>query len=279
MTLGEALSWAQRQLSESGISTARLDALVLLEDCSRVDRAKILAMPDTELSDQIALHFKHQIRRRSEHIPLAYIRGRTEFFGRQFLIDECVLEPRPESEFLIEELLNLLKKSDEPIVIDIGTGSGALIITAKLEFPSIDAYAIDISQPALKLADKNANMHGCKVNFITSNLLVNLPHNKLTAETIIIANLPYVPDGWEINTAAMKEPSSAIYGGSDGLRLYARLFKQLGSLDIPPGYIITEAMPPQHDQLQAIASAAGYQEKARNDFIQVFNHYLEQRQA
>jgi release factor glutamine methyltransferase len=98
MRLGECLSRSEKQLKTAGISSARLDTLILLEDALHKDRAWILAHPEAELNQTTAGRMGRKIERRSRHVPLAYIRGHTEFYGRRFKVNRHVLEPRPESE-------------------------------------------------------------------------------------------------------------------------------------------------------------------------------------
>lgn len=269
MKNSQALAWGQNLLSKSGIFTARLDALVLLEDNLKLDRTHILAEPDEAAAESALKTYRKQIRQRADHWPLAYIRSKTEFYGREFAISRQVLEPRPESEAMIEQYCALPFK-DSPAIIDIGTGSGALIITAQLERPQTRAYATDISADCLKLAAQNAARHKVKLELYQGNLIKPIPSSAWVNGAIVLANLPYVPASWQINPPALREPKIAIFGGPDGLSLYRRLFKQLHTLGSVPQWVLTEAMPPQHDELASIAQNSGYKLAKTNDFIQVF---------
>ena len=274
MNFRQALAWSQRRLSESGIDTARLDSLILLEDNSSIDRAKILAEPEAMLTTSSMKLFKQQVHQRCQHTPLAYIRQKTNFYGRVFYIDRRVLQPRPESELLIEELDKFLAdlSCDEINVIDIGTGSGCLIITAKLNHPSIAAYASDISNDSLDVARINVATLKAKVTFLTGNLISPFDPKLWLKPSIVMANLPYVPDSWPINLPAQYEPAIAIFGGPDGLRLYDQLFQQLSNLVQPPIAVICEAMPPQHQALVKLALTHGYHLIRINDFILSFSY-------
>lgn len=272
MNYAQALSWAQHQLEDHGIGTARLDALVLLEDNSGVDRAKILAEPKTLLKPSATKQFQEQILARATHLPLSYIRQQSEFYGRIYYIDQRVLEPRPESETLIEELAILLKTTKDIVnIIDVGTGSGALAISAKLNHPKLNVYATDISQDCLNVAKRNAQNHKANIQLIKSDLLELIPTDVYLKPTILLANLPYVPNSWHINEAAMTEPKLAIFGGTDGLRLYARLFDQLSQLAKPPLAVLTESMPQQQTKLANIALSANFNLSKTNDFVSIFN--------
>lgn len=268
MTTHDYLAHAVSQLTDAGIGTARLDALVLLEDTIGKDRAYLLAHPELELTQQQTSILDEQIKRRAIHVPLAYIRGKTEFYGREFIVNDHVLEPRPESEMLID-LLKYLPGSDRMVIADIGTGSGALAITAKLDLPDSEVVAIDIDPQCLDIARRNAAKHRADITLLEGDLLHPL-HTTGTKADALLCNLPYVPDNFQINTAATHEPRLAIFGGPDGLDVYRKLFGQLGGLARRPRYILAESLPPLHGQLADIAATHGYGLQTGEDFIQVF---------
>lgn len=262
MRLEDHMRQATKQLTQTGISSARLDCLILLEDATGKDRAWLLAHPECALSDQIVDELNNKITQRSQHVPLAYIRGQSEFFGRTFYVDERVLEPRPETETMIELLLTL-PLPERPVIVDVGTGSGALAITAKLELPQASAYAVDIDAGCLAVTEHNAKNLRADITCLKADLLDS---SKLpTRPDVVLANLPYVPDDFHINLAASHEPRLAIFGGPDGLDLYRRLFDGLQAT-----YVLTEALPPQHEALANIAAKASYTQLHQQDFIQVF---------
>jgi release factor glutamine methyltransferase len=262
MSINEWLKQAQNQLISAGVVTARLDCLVLLEDCLSKDRAQILAHPELELSLIELDLLTKLIERRVQHEPLAYIRGNTEFYGRNFMVDHRVLEPRPESETIIE-LLKSLQLPKEPHIVDVGTGSGMLAITAKLEIPEAVVTAIDIDAGCLAVAAENCKKYRLDIALLKSDLL-----NKYQGEAdVLLCNLPYVPDNFPINQAAQHEPRLAIFGGPDGLDLYRKLFTQLSEM---PQYILAESLPTQHAGLAQIAKEHGYKLARMDDFIQLF---------
>jgi release factor glutamine methyltransferase len=268
MTIHEWLRLSQETLRAAEITTARLDALVLLEDCLHTDRAQLLAHPEQELRGEQLGVLDAQIKRRTLHEPLAYIRGKTEFYGRDFYVDHGVLEPRPESESIIT-LLKQLHLPGKPIIADIGTGSGMLAITAKLELPDAQVYAIDIDQGCLAVAKQNAKTYDTPIEFLEGNLTEPLKSKQVAAHALL-CNLPYVPDSFQINPAAMREPRLAIFGGPDGLDLYRAMFTQIDKFKEKPRYILAESMPPQHPELSALAHDHGYSLQAEEDFIQLF---------
>lgn len=265
MSVGTWLKAATQQLQRACIETARLDCLVLLEDCLNINRTQLLAHPERELTVEQIKWLSLRVARRSKHEPLAYIRGTTEFYGREFIVNKHVLEPRPESETMID-LLKVATLSDQPRTADIGAGSGALGITAKLELPNAHVDLIEIDKAALVIAKKNVNKFSIQAKCTKSDLLAQTTANY----DVILANLPYVPDDFHINTAAQAEPRLAIFGGADGLDIYRRLFLQLKALPWRPSFIFTEALPPQHDELASIASSSGFKLVRTEDFIQQF---------
>ncbi|MGH7195711.1 MAG: N5-glutamine methyltransferase family protein [Candidatus Saccharimonadales bacterium] len=287
MKIHDWLKQSMAILNNAGIPTARLDCLVLLESELGKDKSWLLAHPEFEINTKQIDKLNYNIAKRSKHEPLAYIRRKTEFYGREFYIDHRVLEPRPESETMIDLLktiysqnpylsknnprakksLNLLSKL---AIIDIGTGSGALAITAKLEIPTAAVIASDIDGNCLKIASKNAKALAAEIQFYQGDLLEALPALLLATCYLLVCNLPYVPEDFQINPAAMREPRQAIFGGQDGLDLYRKLFGQIEKLNHLPQFILAEAMPPQHEKLAAIAQAAGYSLQKTDDFILVF---------
>lgn len=283
MRLKSLLAHGQKKLEDAGISSARLDVLILLEDMLHRDRSWILAHPEHELNNLQVRRLLRKAERRAGHVPLAYIRGHTEFYGRNFKVNRHVLEPRPESETMIE-LLKQLVDSGQLIVdsndsknyklktknllafADIGTGNGAIGITAALEIPGSRVDLYEISSGALAVAKHNVHLHELHLHARKMNLL----SRPLRPYDALLCNLPYVPDHWQINQAALAEPKIAIFGGKDGLDLYRKLFKQLQRFTWKPRYVLTEALPPQHEQLAAIAAAHGFARQSSQDFIQIF---------
>lgn len=268
MKISSWLTSATRQLEAAGVGTARLDALVLLEDVTGKDRTHLLAHPELELPTEQQTHVQKLLDRRARHEPLAYIRGKTEFYGREFIITKDVLEPRPESETMIELLPDDIFSGGT--IIDVGTGSGALAISAAKLRPGARVFAVDIDVNCLAVAKKNAQKHAVNIECIEGDLLEPFIENALPGPVIILANLPYVPDDHALNQAAENEPRHAIFGGPDGLTLYGTMFEQLHDHFTQPLFVFTESLPFQHDELQNIASTHEFKQLIDRDFIQVF---------
>ncbi len=262
---------ATNTLTRAGIKTARLDSLVTLEYILGRDRSWILAHPEVEISKADSDALNKVVIQRSSHYPLAYITHKAYFYNTQFFVNDHVLIPRPESEAIIE-VLQTLPKADMNTIIDVGTGSGNLAITAKHIFPTSNVIALDIDTECLKVARHNAQSLKADIVFIHSDLLGSLPVAQLD-DSILLANLPYVPDNLTINDSAKSEPEVAIFGGNTGLEIYALLFRQIGDSTSRPEYIITESLPIQHAELSSIAEQTGYRCIAINDFVQLFSHH------
>lgn len=276
MTIGQWLQRAKIRLQTAGIETARLDSLVLLEDCSGLDRGYLLAHPELKLTAEKVALLESLLTRRAQHMPLSYLRGKAEFYGREFIVGPGVLVPRPESEAMIDSLKQLFKQFElEEVrppdgsawrIADVGAGCGCLGITAALELPNACVELLEIDRSAIEIAQLNV------INFATSVLLTtsDLLSCASQCNDVLLCNLPYVPDEYGINRAASHEPTLAIFGGPDGLDIYRSLFQQTDSSKIKPLYILTESLPISHEALSYIADAKGYKLHKLVDFIQIF---------
>jgi len=265
MTIGEFLAVSTRKLRAADILTARLDVLILLCDALQCDKAYLLAHADQELSGGQLRGLEANVATRSQHTPLAYIRGHVMFYGRDFIVSPDVLVPRPETETIID-LVRQQHLPDRPKIADIGTGSGCIGITLALELPQATVDLYDISAEALKIAQKNNIQLNAGVQTFTSDLLMKLQG----FYDVIAANLPYVPDAYPINEAAKQEPALALFSGADGLSHYRSFWKQIDGLESKPSTIITESLPSQHHTLASIARIHGYILEKTDDFIQLF---------
>jgi len=264
MTVSDWLRQAQANLEAAKVDTARLDCLVLLADELDKDKGWLLSHPEYELQGSILKILNTKVTQRATHTPLAYIRGHAEFYGRDFMVNPHTLVPRPETESIIE-LVKSLEPAAGTRILDIGTGSGCIAITTALEIPNAEVSACDIDKNCLETAQQNAQNLGATVTFFASDLL-----SQATPQDILLANLPYVPDNFQINTAATHEPRHALFGGPDGLDLYRTLFAQLTEAGWPPQYVLAESLPFQHKALDKIAQLADFTLHTTDGFIQLF---------
>lgn len=271
MTVKQWLSIASQQLETAGITSARLDALILLEDVMQTDRAWLLAHDDTKLGAEQLQKLSALLSRREGREPLAYIRQKAEFYGHTFFVDKRVLIPRPESEAIVDLVTKLDTILAIATIIDMGTGSGCLAISAKLALPHVTVIGLDISRSALQVARKNAQRLGAKIKWQVEDLLsYELPETLTLQPYILMANLPYVPDGLITSPEIHTEPAIALFSGHDGLNHYQELFSLVSSLSHKPAAIITESLEDQHSALEAIANRSGFQVAETTELVQCF---------
>lgn len=271
----QIIAWLKEAttLLEKESGTAQLDAEVMLARVLNVDRSWLHAHPEFEIPKDNLELLTGYVKRRAQHEPLAYILESTEFYGRNFYITNGVLVPRSESETMIDICTKYYvdKKKDEFFLVDVGTGSGALVITAVLETNIKYALAIDIDVKCLDVAKKNIDKYNLNIELENSDLLDCLMNKNVKNKSLLIlANLPYVPEKYSINSEARNEPSHAIFGGQDGLDLYRKLFNQLDDTKAGSIAIFTESLPFQHAELSSIAEKHGFTLVKCEDFIQVF---------
>jgi release factor glutamine methyltransferase len=260
MTVGLFIEKAIAKLKDSSIPTARLDVEVIVSHYLGVDRSWLQAHSEDELPKNKEVEMLKKIERRTKNEPVAYILGYKEFYGRNFIVNKNVLVPRPESEAFIEILGSLSKIKT---ILDIGTGSGCLAITANLQFPSLDVFATDISKQALEIATANAKNLNASIEFKLQNMLDSDENDY----DVIMANLPYVPDSMN-NKSIMREPKIALFSGVDGLDHYRNLLVQIEKK--PVHYIMTESLLEQHEAVKNIAKLANYDLCKTDGLVQLF---------
>lgn len=265
------LTQKESVLRQAGIQTARLDVLVLLEDVIGKDRAWLLAHPEHKLSPALLKAIDELLAKRTNREPLAYLRGKAEFYGREFVVTPDVLIPRPESEAMVELARELASTQDINTVIDVGTGSGCLAISIKKELPGVHVTGVDISPAALKVARENARKHQVQIQWRRMDILADgLPRMPKTRPYILVANLPYVPAGLVTSPEITKEPGLALFSGNDGLGHYQSFFDYVGKLSNKPFAIITESLSEQHTALVGLARDSGYTVAKTQDLAQLF---------
>ncbi len=257
MDIQKALLSAKLKIDKKNPSESQLDAEVLLSFVMKKPRTFLLANLEKKLSGFQANKFNKLVEKRKKGMPVAYLTNHKEFYGLDFFVDENVLIPRPDTETLIEETIKkarFLSQSQDNkksiIIADIGTGSGCIAVTLAKYLPTVKIIATDISEKALKVAQKNARYHKVlkKINFKKGNLLK--PITKKNEIDIIVANLPYLNKKELVNVP--KEPKLALYGGKMGLELLDELFIQLSDLDKIP-IIILEIAPNQFKAIDYFA--------------------------
>lgn len=256
LAIKDWLREATSQLIAKDIGTAKLDSEIILAHTLHHSRTYLHAHDDEPLDPRELEIANARLDLRLDRVPIAYIIGHKEFYGRLFHVTPSVLIPRPESEALIDELgqlINQLPEQTPPRLVDVGTGSGCLGITAKLEFPQLDVTLIDTSRPALNVATHNAAELGATVQCLKSNLLDQYPFSA----SVILANLPYVDSAWERSPETEHEPSLALFADQHGLALINKLIPQAARTLLPGGFLILEADPVQHADITDHAKQQG----------------------
>lgn len=272
MTIGAWLSDATKELVDAGIESARLDAEIILAHSLKKPRTYVHARTSDPIEPRLEEIANARLDLRRDRTPIAYIIGHKEFYGRLFSVTPHVLIPRPESEEIITMLRQVLGET-KPLpgmptqrLVDIGTGSGCLGITAKLLYPELDVTLCDTSKAALKVAEKNARALAAEVSYLESNLLEAYPYSP----DIVLANLPYVDEAWEHSPEVEQEPAEALYAANNGLALIEKCFEQLSHRMKSGGVAIFEADPRQWSAIIEIAKAAGFVTEKTGRFAHTF---------
>jgi len=267
----------------SSSSLSRPETEILLAFILKKTREFILTHPETKLTASAYRRFRILEKKRLAAWPIAYLTGHKEFYGLDFKVSPATLVPRPETEMIVKKIVAsakslILKKLPDmdsaswPLIIDLGTGSGAIIIAVASElkrlFPTdyknIEFSAVDISPGALKVAKQNAAAHKLnkKIRFYRGNLLRPLteltagrPIFKVDSRLIISANLPYLTPGQIKKSPSIKrEPKLALDGGADGLKYYRTLFRQLSKTPFRSATVLCEIDPGQAKKITALAA-------------------------
>lgn len=236
----------------------RLEAEMLLGFLIAKPREFVLVHQAEPVNQQIVKKFKNAEKKRLDNWPLAYLTGHKEFYGLDFKVNKNVLVPRPETEILIETILSYTNKKVNGLdFLDIGTGSGAIILTLAKEikkqspslFDNSSFLGLDISAAALNVARQNSKMQKLdkKIAFLESDLLSKLAARALeNSHLAIAANLPYLtPKQIRKEPSISREPKLALVGGPDGLKYYRALFRQLKKIKFASLFLVCEINPEQ----------------------------------
>jgi len=223
----EALKWASSFLEKKNRDQNAGE--LLLRHFSGMSRTMLYANMREELDPAILEQFEKAVHEHLEGTPIQYIIGSEEFYGRTFIVNESVLIPRPETEELVLGILQRIKRETPLDVIDVGTGSGAIAVSLKLENPSLQVTATDISADSLSVAKENANRLGAEIEFCQGDLLKQMIEQKRKFD-VVISNPPYIPlidKTWMSEVVTEHEPHRALFAGEDGLDFYRRFMEEL----------------------------------------------------
>lgn len=246
MNVRQAIQTGIERLQSEPIGPPRMAAEALLMHAVGRDRAFLHAHPEYELTQKEEREFETAVAKRASGIPLQYITGHQEFWGLDFVVTPAVLIPRPETEHLVESALRLIRESgiERPRIIDVGTGSGCIILSLAHDVKNAELHAVDISNPALQVARENAERQRLtdRVKFHEGDLLTNF----LGAPgyfDFVLSNPPYVgrSEADKVQREVREhEPEVAVFGGEQGLDIYERLIPQAHQVLKPGGYLLLE---------------------------------------
>lgn len=264
MTLFEVLNWSADRLKEHRIENPRLNAELLLTQCLGFSREKLYANLRREIRAEEKEALDELLGRRMAGEPLQYLLGHQEFWSVDLRVDPRVLIPRPETEVLVEQALSILTITSGrmPRVLDIGTGSGAIVIALTREIREIFIVATDISQEALLLAKENAREArvGQRIRFVRGDLLDPFRPLRDGVFDLILSNPPYIRRS-DIEGLAREvkdhEPRLALDGGEDGLDFYRQMSRQVPSYLREGGWFLVEIGQGQGPKISAMLEESG----------------------
>ena len=236
-TVEAQLEQARRRFAEATIEEPRRTAESLLGFVIGCDRSHLFAHPERELSVQEAASYRRLVERRAAGEPTQYLLGVREFFGRDFEVNPAVLIPRPETELLVEAVLD--RATENARVLDVGTGSGCIAVTLACERPSWEICATDISVAALAIAEHNARRLAARVSFQQGDLTEPFSDESFD---VVVSNPPYVAqrDRPTLSRELRWEPELALFAGDDGLDIYRRLVPAAARVLRPGGLLAME---------------------------------------
>lgn len=253
------LHHAKQQLTASGIASALLDADLLMAHILHTSRESVIAYPERQLTPSQAEQFQVLLARRLAREPMAHLLGKREFWGREFIVTRDTLDPRPDSETLIDAVLNLYQDRNKILnILDFGSGTGCLLLTLLAEFPQSSGLAVDISPAALEVVKRNAAKLGLakRCQYVVSSW----GREVAGSFDLIVSNPPYIPyheiAGLEPEVA-LYEPGVALDGGETGLECYQQLAPYISSLLSENGYAALEIGAGQQTEVRNIMEQAG----------------------
>lgn len=251
-TIGALLQWTQQFFAGKGIDSPRLDAEILLAHVLHKERIYLYAHYDEPMNPQELAAYRELVKKRANRYSVAHILGTQPFMGLDFKVNEDVLIPRPETEMLVESVV-AAAEGTAPSIVDIGTGSGAIILSLLHYLPQAKGIGVDISPKALAIAAENGKALGLdgRVTWIESDLFTNVPQGPYDW---IVSNPPYLTqhDMEELQPEVRHDPALALYGGDDGLDFYRRIAADSPAYVKVGGHCAVEIGAGQADDVTAI---------------------------
>jgi len=272
MTVLEGIRLTTEYLGQKGIDSPRINAELMLSHILKCKRLDLYLSFDKPLNDNEIKLFREFLKRRSAFEPLQYILGSVEFFGLQFKVDRSVLIPRPETEILIETIINYFPNDNSLSILDVGTGSGNIAVCLAKYFPKALITTIDVSKNAVQLAMENAVLNNVedKLNFITADFKDYNPEIKFD---VIVSNPPYVSleEYPNLQQEIVKyEPADAVSDFSDGYTFYKLICEKAKILLNSPGYLFFETGIGQQLRVKEIMGKNNFQNLiVKKDYLNI----------
>ncbi|WP_198306638.1 peptide chain release factor N(5)-glutamine methyltransferase [Dehalobacterium formicoaceticum] len=265
LKIAEWLSWGDKMLQEAGLENSRREAELLLAAVLEISFTLLLTRLQEEINPLQGKAFQKLILQRQNLEPLQYLTGVQNFMSLDFEVNEAVLIPRWDTERLVELALEQLKDNSAPLVADVGTGSGAIIVSLAKYLQRGHFFAIDISPEALQVAERNARRHGLaeEITFLIGDLLEPLltpAGDGRMKFDLVVSNPPYIPiaEIYSLPSDVQKEPHLALAGGEDGLSYYRRILPQVKEILKPGGQVLLEIGWNQGEDVCALCRSNGF---------------------
>lgn len=261
MKLKDLFEYAVKSLKDSKIENPQLEAIILIQEFLKIPKHKIFTQPDLEITDY--QNFLDALEERVKRKPISYIVKKKEFFGLEFYVDKGVLIPRPETEILVEKVLESLKTKENPIGLEVGVGSGCISISLLHNKKDLKMVALDISEKALQITKINAE----KFNVLDRITLKNFDIMKDDLESLgieyvdfVVSNPPYIPekDYENLQEEVKHEPKEALIAGKVGTEFYEKIVERLKSLLKEDGFFAFEIGIGQSEQVKNILERNGF---------------------
>jgi len=272
MNIKELLNRSDQFLAARGIESSRLDAEVLMADLLDMERINLYVKYDYPLKNVEIDNYRERIKKRAQRIPVAYITEKKEFMSLEFKVKEGVLIPRPDTENLVEAVIEYCRKEElqSPQIIDVGTGSGAIAVSLAHYLEDAKVVGVDLSTEAIKVARQNMDEHELseRMSILKSDLLKEFIKREITGIDIIVSNPPYISKSEmeKLPPEVKKEPKTALAAGEDGLAYYKKLIPQAEKVLKNGGKLFLEIGYQQAEAVKALFGSSWVEVEVKKDY-------------